>query len=198
MRTDKKQLKQQAIEQAAYDLIEEKGFLGMSMLAIAKRARASNETLYNWYGDKNGLFKTLIENNAAETKTLLENAISNPRNPLSTLEKLGPTLLDLLLGERAIALNRAAAADPTGELGKLLSAAGKETVFPLIVDLFSQLEPVGPQKALKAAQDYLGLLVGDMQIRRAIGAIKKPTKSEMQTRSENALAALRSIYQIGE
>ncbi len=198
MRTDKKQLKQQAIEQAAYDLIEEKGFLGMSMLAIAKRARASNETLYNWYGDKNGLFKTLIENNAAETKALLENAASNPRNPLSTLEKLGPTLLDLLLGERAIALNRAAAADPTGELGKLLSAAGKETVFPLIVDLFSQLEPVGPQKALKAAQDYLGLLVGDMQIRRAIGAINKPIKSEMQTRSENALAALRLIYQIGE
>ena len=51
------------IEQAAYELIDEFGYDGISMLKIAKRAKASNETLYKWYGDKKGLFSALVETN---------------------------------------------------------------------------------------------------------------------------------------
>ncbi|WP_237352646.1 TetR family transcriptional regulator [Rhizobium leguminosarum] len=44
------------------------------MLDIAKAAKASNETLYRWYGDKNGLFQTMVESNARATKTALDAA----------------------------------------------------------------------------------------------------------------------------
>jgi AcrR family transcriptional regulator len=196
MKTDKKQLKQQAIEKAAYELIEEKGFLGMSMLAIARRAKASNETLYNWYGDKNGLFKVLIQNNANQTKQLLESALLTQQSALQTLEQLGPILLNLLLGERAIALNRAAAADATGKLGELLSAAGKETIFPLIVRLFERCALERPGNAMQAAQDYLGLLVGDLQIRRAIGAIPKPSPTEIEARAAHAFRSIQTLHPI--
>ncbi|MEQ8740678.1 MAG: helix-turn-helix domain-containing protein, partial [Hoeflea sp.] len=63
MREETRAARQAQIEQAAYEVLEEKGYAATSMLAIAKRARASNETLYNWYGDKTGLFRALVVRN---------------------------------------------------------------------------------------------------------------------------------------
>ena len=64
MREDNKAQRREQIEMAAYALLAEKGFQNMSMLAVSKAAKASNETLYRWYGDKTGLFKALIATNA--------------------------------------------------------------------------------------------------------------------------------------
>ncbi|MCP4433742.1 MAG: TetR/AcrR family transcriptional regulator, partial [Gammaproteobacteria bacterium] len=47
--------RQYRIEEATYELLAESGYHACSMLSIAKRAKASNETLYRWYGDKVGL-----------------------------------------------------------------------------------------------------------------------------------------------
>lgn len=62
------------IEVAAYILLEEQAFARVSMQAIARAARASNQTLYRWYGDKIGLFRALIVRNAAQVREVLEDA----------------------------------------------------------------------------------------------------------------------------
>lgn len=111
MRDDNRSLRQEQIEQAAYDVLEARGYSGTSMLTIARKARASNETLYNWYGDKTGLFKALVARNAAEVKQLLEADLQAATDPLHTLRSMGPRLLGILTGARAVALNRAAAAE---------------------------------------------------------------------------------------
>ena len=132
MRDENRVRRQGEIEEAAYEVLEKKGYAGTSMQGIARTARASNETLYNWYGDKQGLFKALVERNAANVKELLEAERSSGRDTFSTLQLLGPRLLKLLLGNRAVALNRAAAADASGELGETISRAGREVVLPLL------------------------------------------------------------------
>lgn len=45
---------------AAYLEFAAKGYAGASMLAIARRARASKETLYAWFENKETLFNTLL------------------------------------------------------------------------------------------------------------------------------------------
>ena len=133
MREETRSIRQEQIETAAYQMLEQKGYAGTSMQGIAKQARASNETLYSWYGDKQGLFKALVTRNAADVKAQLEKELSIERDALAILADLGPKLLMLLLGDRAIALNRAAAADPSGALGHTLSLAGRESVLPLLI-----------------------------------------------------------------
>lgn len=193
MREEKRSLRQQQIEKAAYEVLESKGYNGTSMVGIARQARASNETLYNWYGDKQGLFLALVSRNAAEVKAHLENALQSDKDAVSALKTLGPKLLRLLMSDRAIALNRAAAADGSGELGATLSTAGRETVLPLIGRV---LERAKDQRKIKfdrvedAAGLYLDLLVGDLQIRRVIGRQKKPTDAFCAERSERALKHL--------
>lgn len=196
MREENRSLRQQQIETAAYALLEEKGYAGTSMLAIARKARASNETLYNWYGDKQGLFKALVTRNAAEVKSLLEEELAAEENPMATLARFGPKLLELLLGDRAIALNRAAAADPTGELGAVISQAGRETVLPLLVQVLEAAKRKGDlsfDQPEEPASLYMNLLVGDLQIRRVIGRVPAPTPTFCNERARLALRRLSTL-----
>lgn len=197
MRDENRTKRQAQIETAAYALLEEKGYAGASMLAIARRAKASNETLYNWYGDKIGLFKTLVAGNAAQIKQLLETERAAQSNPIDTLQALGPVLLSVLTGARAVALNRAAAADPTGVLGQALAEAGRDTIAPLITQVFEQAKASGAlsfDDPALATETFLNLLIGDLQIRRAIGRMPEPSASDRARRSEHAISAITLIY----
>ncbi len=173
MREDNKAQRREQIEAAAYDLLAEKGFQNMSMLAVSKSAKASNETLYRWYGDKIGLFKALIGTNAERVAERLREALETNAPLDQALMQTGPVLLSMLLSDRAIALNRAAAADASGVLGEALAQEGRGKVFPLIADLFGKLVKQGVLNGDPAeiAALYVDLLVGDLQIRRATGAL---------------------------
>lgn len=196
MRDENRSLRQEQIETAAYKMLEEKGYAGTSMQGIARKARASNETLYSWYGDKLGLFRALVTRNAAEVKSLLEAELSAAHDGLSILQLFGPKLLMVLLGDRAVALNRAAAADPTGALGATLSEAGRESVFPLVAHVLEaaraqgqlQFDQTGPAVGL-----YFDLLIGDLQIRRVIGRLPAPDPDFCKDRSERAIVLLAQI-----
>ena len=160
------------------------------MLSVAKRAKASNETLYRWYGDKQGLFKAMVLRNAQEVRDLLEHELKEEHPPLKTLRRLGPQLLGVVLGERAIALNRAAAADASGELGAALTEGGRESVVPLIAQVFQRARKEGVIRGLStkdAVELYIHLLIGDLQIRRVIGAEPEPPVREIALRSDKAL-----------
>ncbi|RWO52511.1 MAG: TetR/AcrR family transcriptional regulator [Mesorhizobium sp.] len=184
------------IERAAYKLLKEKGYGGTSMLGIAKEAKASNETLYRWYSDKKGLFKTMIENNARATKAALDEAIRDEADPLATLEDVAPVLLSMLLGERAISLNRAAASDESGELGATIAAAGRDSVFPLIEKLIQrglESSALAAPSARMAADWFLNLLIGDLQIRRAIHALSVPSDRDVHSRVVAAISAFKKL-----
>ena len=196
MRQEKRSIRQQQIEAAAYKLLEIKGYGGTSMQGIAKQAKASNETLYNWYGDKQGLFHALVTRNALEVKTHLEAELETDNDGLSILATFGPKLLGLLTGDRAVALNRAAAADSTGELGATLSKAGREAVFPLLEKVLlraRQERHLHFEDSGEAVGLYLDLLVGDLQVRRVIGRLPAPTAEFCERRSRRALSLLRKL-----
>lgn len=190
MREETRAARQDQIEQAAYAVLEEKGYAATSMLAIAKRARASNETLYNWYGDKTGLFRALVMRNADTVRSLLEDSLASGAPPLETLRVLGPQLLALLISPRAVQLNRAAAADPTGELGAVIAERGRESVAPLIGEVLVRAKAEGLiefEEVGDAIGLYLDLLVGDLQIRRVIGRQPPLDEAAIAARAERAL-----------
>lgn len=186
MEDKSKETRRQQIEDAAYRMLGEKGYAGTSMQGIARAAKASNETLYSWYGDKKGLMAALIARNTDTVRTALAELADT--DPLDRLGRIGPILLSMVLGPRAVALNRAAAADPSGDLGRALAAGGRETVAPLIMELLDESPLQGDPMQL--TQLYLTLLVGDLQIRRATGAMDPPDEAFCEDRAAAALSTL--------
>lgn len=199
MRDENRSLRQDQIERAAYAVLDEKGYAGASMLAIARAAKASNETLYNWYGDKTGLFAALVRRNASEVKALLQDQIAAGGDALDTLARVGPVLLQLVTSDRAVALNRAAAADPTGELGRVLAAEGRETVAPLIAQVIAQGRAQGQlvfDDLAVACETWLGLLIGDIQIRRVVGRMPQPGSEALAARADAALRHFLRLFAV--
>jgi len=172
------------------------------MLEIARRAKASNETLYKWFGNKQGLFKALVEDNARDARDLLEKALSDGSDPIDALSRLGPVLLGIVTSEKAVALNRAAAGDvfETATLGGTIADYGRETIVPLLSAVFERAGKDGLltiDEPREAAETYVNLLIGDLQIRRVIGVSPPPARREAEARTARALAHLQRIYAKG-
>ena len=190
-----------AIEEGAYLVLAEKGYKGASMLEIARRAGASNETLYKWYGNKQGLFKSLVEGNATRITTMIEAVLGDApdHSGLDVLFPVGERLLSVLTSESAIALNRAAAGDvhDTSTLGKALSENGRETVLPVIARLIQQAaanETLSPDDASDMAETWLSLLIGDLQVRLVTGQTQAPAEKDIESRARKAVAHLKAIF----
>lgn len=182
-----------AIEAAAYRVLNKKGFKGTSMLEVARAAKASNETLYKWYGDKIGLFKSMIERNAAQVEETLHDVQKGEHSGSESLKAVANAVLAMLTGSQAIALNRAAAADASGVLGRALSENGRARVLPLIRALIDALYE-GAEGNAERVEVFITLVVGDLQIRRAIGVLPPLTKAELRSRSERAVRQFETLY----
>lgn len=192
--SDRRARREAEITDAAYRLLDEVGLAGTSVTAVAREARASNETLYRWYGDRTGLFAALVRRNAALVRDELEAAAGTG---LDGLARIGPRLLAMVTGPRAVALNRAAAADATGTLGAELARGGRENVAPLIEARIREAQAaggLGPAPTREIAETWISLLIGDLQIRRATGAIEQPSAAQIDARAARALAQVTRLY----
>ncbi|WP_374633746.1 TetR/AcrR family transcriptional regulator [Paracoccus sp. (in: a-proteobacteria)] len=193
----------QEIEAAAYLLMEEQAFARVGMQAIARAARASNETLYRWYGDKIGLYRALIVRNSDLVGQAMEQAQAEGGRGCALLRAVGPALLTMLLGERAAALHRAAAADASGVLGRALAELGRDFGVPRLNKVMAEAQSAGElakqRDGVRVIPDelteiWLSLLIGDLQARRMIGAIAPLNAAEVARRSEQALDCLTRLY----
>lgn len=196
MRKEARAKREAEIHAAAARLVAERGYGATSMLTIAKTAKASNETLYRWYGDKLGLFKSMVVANTGAAKGTLDEALAGGKNPIEALTAIAPVLLNLVLSERAISLNRAAAADETGELGAAIAAGGRDALLPLIAGLMEdalQRGEIDAPSAEVAAGWYFSLLIGDRQVRRVNRVIAEPTVSQVEEQAQSALEAFRRL-----
>ncbi|MEM7636263.1 MAG: TetR/AcrR family transcriptional regulator C-terminal domain-containing protein, partial [Pseudomonadota bacterium] len=79
--------------------------------------------------------------------------------------------------------------------------AGRDTVAPLIADVFVKARGAGIlafEDAGQAVELYLALLVGDLQIRRVLGAVPAMMQAEIDCRAAVALKNLLVLLKAGE
>ena len=175
------------IETAAYGLLSLKGYKATSMLEVAKRAKASNETFYKWYGNKQGLFLSMVERSVAASRELLVSSLEGDQDLAAILDTFGPQLLQMLTSQRTIVLNRAAAGDvhDTGMLGRTITEGGRDAILPILAQGFDLSEPKG-MTGYEAAELYLDILISDLQIRRVIGVLPMLSETDVKARSDRA------------
>lgn len=201
MISDKQDERRRQIEKAAFELLAEKGYRSTSMLQIAKKASASNQTLYAWYGNKQGLFQSIIEINGRIVKGSLEQSLNSNNDPRSTLNNLGLLLLEFITGEKAQIINRAAISDvaDTGLLSAAINKEARGVIYPLICSFMERLGERGyftlDHGPEDAADSYLGLLLGETQIRESLGTVRPLSKNDIKRRSSRAADLLIRLYQ---
>lgn len=155
---------------AALDELIERGYDRVTMLGIASRAGASKETLYHWFGSKQGVFGAIIKSNADASALRVQAALEADADPVDTLTAYAVGLLTLLTSPASIALNRAAISAP--ELADALLADGRYRIGPIVEGYLAQLAERGDiviSDAARAFELLYGLVVRDSQVRVLLG-----------------------------
>jgi AcrR family transcriptional regulator len=187
----------------AVALLGELGYGKTTMLGVAKRARASKETLYAWFGNKQGLFTELICAQAARINGDLEAALGDVGDtPETVLRRFGEDLLTMLASEAAIAINRAAIAEAPrdGSFGRVLAEQGRNRTGALVIRYLERERDAGRldfDNAERTFEALLGLLVGDSQIRMLTGALAPLEAAEIEARAERAAALFLRLFGTG-
>ena len=191
--------RQDAILDAASAILQEKGYRGTTMLEVARRVSASKETLYAWFGNKSGLFQAVIRRNADTVRTVLEGHLDADAPVEEALVDVGRALAGLLLGDSAVAINRAAISEVRSEpvLARILVQTGREATLPFFVRYLEQCRGrnlLDFDDPWEAAETFLGLLLGDRQIRRLLGVVEAPEISEIEARAKKAAIRFLRLY----
>lgn len=186
-RADELEERRQRVIDAAYAELVERGYQNATMSGVAARAGASKETLYSWFGNKEGLFTTLIVENADASAERVHAALDAEADPYDTLVGYAFGLLSLLTSDRSIALNQASMTSP--ELAATLLESGRHRVGPLVESYLATLAEAGYLKIDDPAEAFTllyGLVVRDTQIRALLGE-KPPSSSERTKRARAAV-----------
>lgn len=153
---------------AAREVLTERGYEGTTTQEIAERSGVSKESLYAWFGTKEGLFVEVIAAQGLATLDGLERLAAAPTR--DTVTAFARSLLQLLCGPWSTAVNRAGMAAP--ELAASVLAHGRCSVGPVMERVLCELDAAGeldvPDPA-GAFCDLYGLVVRDTQIRVLLG-----------------------------
>ncbi len=199
MREPDRAQRRDAILDAATAILREKGYRDTTMLDVARQVSASKETLYAWFGNKSGLFQAVIRRNANTVRTVLVSHLDGNAPIEEALDDVGRALASLLLGDGAVAINRAAISEARSEpvLARILIETGREATLPFFVRYLERCRERGLldfDDPREAAETFLGLLLGDKQVRRLLGALDTPEVEEIEAMAKQAAARFLRLY----
>ena len=174
------------------DLMVEAGD-GLTMKAVAHRANCSKETLYKWFGDREGLLTATVQWQAAKVRLPELNAAQiNAASLADCLEQFAESWLTVLTSETSIALNRLAvghAGSAKTSLGKIVLQNGPFAMgrrLRPILELASKAGLLAFDDSETAFRTFFGLVVRDVQIRALLGDVKSPSKSTIRNEAKRA------------
>ena len=100
--------RQQDVLDVALRLLVEEGD-ALTMTAVAQRASCSKETLYKWFGDRDGLLTATVKWQASKVRVAaIDRAKLDLPSLTESLEQYASNWLEVISSETSIALNRVA------------------------------------------------------------------------------------------
>ncbi|SEG61583.1 DNA-binding transcriptional regulator, AcrR family [Methylobacterium sp. 190mf] len=192
--------RQQAVLDAVLGLMVEDGEQ-LTMDAVARRASCSKETLYKWFGDRDGLLTATVRWQASrvhaghDSAQVLDGATLRER-----LQDFAVTWLEVITGPTSVALNRIAiahAGSRKSNLGGIVLANGRfaigERVKPVLeAGRVAGLLTFADSEA--AFRTFFGLVGRDIQIRLLLGETLDLDGAEIRRDAGRAVEQFLALY----
>lgn len=193
--------RQNDVLEQALRLLVEGGDRALTTSRIARAANCSKESLYKWFGDRDGMLTEMVRWQASKVRVVpVAREKLDAEALFSTLEHFARDWLLVLSGETSIALNRLA----VSHAGSGKSALGRIVVANGPAAMASRLKPVltmGQEAGLldfddidAAFRTFFGLVVRDMQIRLLLGDERKLDDAEVIRDASRATRQFFALY----
>ncbi len=193
--------RQGAVLEQALRLLVDGGERALTTAGVARAANCSKESLYKWFGDRDGLLSAMIAFQASKVRTLDVSAEALDAAGLRAhLVAFAKDLLDVLSGEVSLALNRLAIGQASREgskLGRLLQERGRRPIARRAGALLEAGRKAGLLAFDDAEEAYgalYGLVVADWHLRMLLGEDASAIKKDFSRRAERAVDAFLALH----
>lgn len=177
--------RQQAVLDAVLALMVEQGDQ-LTMTAVARRASCSKETLYKWFGDRDGLLTATVQWQASKVRADHYDRTRLDASALrDSLIRFAINWLEVISSPTSIALNRLAishAATHESNLGGIVLANGRFAIGARLKPLLEAGREAGLldfDDAETAFRTFFGLIGRDVQIRLLLGDALRLERAEI-------------------
>ena len=194
--------RQNDVLEQALRLLVDGGEKALTTAGVARAASCSKESLYKWFGDRDGLLSAMIAYQASKVRTFEREGERLTAESLAAhLATFARDLLDVLSGDVSLALNRLAigkAGEGQSEgskLGRLLIERGRRQIdrrAQALIEAGRRAGLLAPDNAEDAYRTLYGLIVSDLHVRMLLG--ETPARKDMPARAERAVNAFLALY----
>jgi AcrR family transcriptional regulator len=193
--------RQKDVLDAALRLLVEEGD-ALTMTAVARRASCSKETLYKWFGGRDGLLTATVQWQASKVR-----AGNYDRQKLDaaalreSLEGFGVNWLSVISSPTSIALNRVAvshAGSGKSNLGGIVLANGRFAIGERLKPLLEAGRTAGLldfDDSETAFRTFFGLVGRDVQIRLLLGDPLKLSAAEIERDARRAVDQFLTLFE---
>ena len=200
--------RQNAVLESALHLLVEGGERAVTTAGVARAANCSKESLYKWFGDRDGLLSAMIAYQAGKVRTVDVSADALTSEGLrNNLSAFAHDLLGVLSGEVSLALNRLAIGQTVGKgraagrsgptLGRLLEERGRRQIgrrAAMLLEAGRRAGLLAFDDADEAYGTLYGLIVTDTHLRMLLGEDPQALKQEFAGRAERAVTSFLTLY----
>ncbi|CAD7023484.1 TetR/AcrR family transcriptional regulator [Pseudorhizobium endolithicum] len=190
--------RQNEVLEQALRLLVEGGDKALTTSGLARAANCSKESLYKWFGDRDGLLAAMIAHQASKVRTAERGKERLTAESLRDhLELFARDLLEVLSGDVSLALNRLAIGQSSrdgSKLGKLLVEHGRRQIDRRAMALIDAGKRAGLLRFDDADAAYhtlYGLIVSDLHVRMLLG---EPGLKDNARQAERAVTAFLSLH----
>ncbi len=183
--------RRQAMLDAATELFLEKGFESTSLSDIVSRSKGSRSTLYQQFGNKEGLLRAMVEEITGQVWQVIGSDEDVGPFTEEGLVDLGMRFLRAALAPRAIAVFRILVADGhrVPEIIKFFFDSGPRTVERLLArrfhDNLRSRDDVGTPEEL--GRVFLGMVLGALHTRKVLGLPCDDTDADVERHARIAV-----------
>lgn len=184
---------------ATFEVLCERGYIGLSTRDIAARAQVSKREIYAEFGNKQGMFGALVEKRAARMRQPLDAAsTASPRAFAETLERFGTAFVTELSDPAVLAMFRLAiaSADDAPEAAHALEQHARAPLRKALVELMQRARSAGrvTGEPAELAARLSALLVGDIHVSLLLGLGARPTARDIERRVAAAVEAFLRLH----
>ena len=190
--------RQNEVLEQALRLLVQGGDKALTTSGLARAANCSKESLYKWFGDRDGLLAAMIAHQASKVRTFERGKERLTAESLREhLEVFARDLLEVLSGDISLALNRLAVGQSGrdgSKLGKLLLEHGRRQIDRRAMALMDAGKRAGLLRFDDADAAYhtlYGLIVSDLHVRMLLG---EPGLKDNARQAERAVAAFLALH----
>ncbi len=177
----------------------------LTMSAVAQRASCSKETLYKWFGDRDGLLTATVQWQASKVRAGTYDSTRLDGLALqASLEAFGANWLKVISSRTSIALNRVAvghAGSGKSNLGEIVLANGRFAIGERLKPLLETARGAGLlafEDTETAFRTFFGLIGRDVQIRLLLGDRLKMSEAEIARDAKRATQQFLALYRAGK